>query len=66
MKEGKIIRKIKRLLWLACVPKWLHHFGPKKFEFWKRLYGGFLYSHTTIQQRKEVLLSMIADNLRIG
>ena len=32
----------------------------------KRLYGGFLYSHTTIQQRKEVLLRMIADNLRIG
>ena len=32
----------------------------------KRLYGGFLYSHTTIQQRKEVLLRMIADNLRLG
>jgi len=32
----------------------------------KRLYGGFLYSHKTTQQRKEVLLRMIADNLRIG
>ena len=32
----------------------------------KRLYGGYLYSHKTIQQRKEVLLRMIADNLRIG
>ena len=32
----------------------------------KRLYGGFLYSHTTVQQRKEVLLRMIADNLRLG
>lgn len=32
----------------------------------KRLYGGFLYSQQTVQQRKEVLLRMIADNLRIG
>jgi hypothetical protein len=32
----------------------------------KKLYGGFLYSQLTIQQRKEVLLRMIADNLRIG
>ena len=32
----------------------------------KRLYGGFLYSRHTLQQRKEVLLRMIADNLRLG
>ena len=32
----------------------------------KRRYGGFLYSHKTTQQRKEILLRMIADNLRIG
>ena len=29
----------------------------------KRLYGGFLYSRGAYQQRKEVLLRMIADNL---
>ena len=29
----------------------------------KRLYGGFLYSRNAYQQRKEVLLRMIADNL---
>ncbi|MFH0954671.1 MAG: transposase [Candidatus Micrarchaeota archaeon] len=32
----------------------------------KRLFGGFLYSRQTRQQRKEVLLRMIADNLNIG
>lgn len=29
----------------------------------KRLYGGFLYSRNAYQQRKEILLRMIADNL---
>lgn len=29
----------------------------------KRLYGGFLYSRGAYQQRKEILLRMIADNL---
>lgn len=32
----------------------------------KRLYGNFLYSRNTLQQRKEVLLRLIADNLKIG
>lgn len=32
----------------------------------KRLYGNFLYSRKTIQQRKEILLRLIADNLNIG
>ena len=32
----------------------------------KRLYGNFLYSKNTLQQRKEVLLRLIADNLNIG
>ncbi len=29
----------------------------------KRLYGGFLYSRNAYQQRKEILLRMIADNI---
>ena len=32
----------------------------------KRLYGGFLYSRNTTQQRKEITLRLIADNLNIG
>ena len=33
MKEVKLIKKIKRLLRRANIPQWLHHFGPKKYEF---------------------------------
>jgi len=34
-KEAKIIRKVKRLLRQAGVPRWLHQFGPKKYEFYQ-------------------------------
>jgi len=33
--EARIILKIKRLLRQAKCPRWLHHFGPKKYEFWQ-------------------------------
>jgi len=32
-KEGKLYRKIKRFLRMIGCPRWLHHFGPKKFKF---------------------------------
>jgi len=32
----------------------------------KQYYGGYLYSRKTVQQRKEILLRLIADNLNIG
>ena len=38
MKEGRIIRKIKRLLKRAGMRPYLHRFGPKKFEFWKHFF----------------------------
>jgi len=35
MKEKeKLINKVKRLVKRAGFPRWLHHFGPKKYEFW--------------------------------
>lgn len=34
-KEAKLINKVKRLLKRLGCPRWLHHFGPKKYEFWK-------------------------------
>ena len=37
MKEVKLIKKIKRLLRRANIPKWLHHFGPKTYEFWQHM-----------------------------
>jgi len=35
LKESKLVKKIKRLLKQAGLPRWLHRFGPKKFEFWQ-------------------------------
>lgn len=34
-KENKLVKKIMRLLRRANIPRWLHHFGPKKYEFWQ-------------------------------
>ena len=36
MKEKeKTVNKVKRLIRKAGLPRWLHHFGPKKYEFWQ-------------------------------
>lgn len=34
-KEVKLINKSKRLIRRAGCPRWLHHYGPKKYEFWQ-------------------------------
>ena len=34
-KEVKLINKSKRLIKRAGCPRWLHHYGPKKYEFWQ-------------------------------
>ena len=34
-KEIKLVNKVKRLIRKAAIPRWLHHFGPKKYEFWQ-------------------------------
>jgi hypothetical protein len=36
-KEIKLINKVKRLLRRLGFPRWLHHFGPKKYEFREHL-----------------------------
>ena len=33
-KQARLIHKVKRLLRKAGLPRFLHHFGPKKYEFW--------------------------------
>lgn len=38
-KEEKLINKVKRLLRKAGLPRWLHRFGPKKFQFWQHALG---------------------------
>jgi len=32
-KEDKLVKKVKRLLKRLGCPRWLHHFGPKIYEF---------------------------------
>ena len=34
-KKTKLVNKVKRLLKRLGCPRWLHHFGPKKYEFWQ-------------------------------
>lgn len=34
-KEKRLVNKVKRLVRKAGLPRWLHHFGPKKYEFWQ-------------------------------
>ena len=34
-KKNKLINKVKHLIRKAGLPRWLHHFGPKKYEFWQ-------------------------------
>ena len=34
-KEVKLVKKVKRLLRRLGCPRWLHHFGPKTYEFYE-------------------------------
>jgi hypothetical protein len=36
-KENKLVKKIKRLLRRLGCPRWLHHYGPKTYEFLEHL-----------------------------
>lgn len=38
-KEERLVNKIKRLLRRIGCPRWLHHFGPKKFSCWQLFLG---------------------------
>lgn len=38
-KEERLNRKIYRLLQRAGIPRWIHHFGPKKFQTWMLCLG---------------------------
>lgn len=36
-KEVKLVKKVKRLLRRLGCPRWLHHFGPKTYEFYEHI-----------------------------
>jgi len=35
VKQNKLVNKVKRLIRKAGLPRWLHRYGPKKYEFWQ-------------------------------
>ena len=34
-KENKLVNKVKGLIRKSGLPRWLHRYGPKKYEFWQ-------------------------------
>lgn len=38
-KEIRLVNKVKRLLRRLGCPRWLHHYGPKKYEFFQHLFA---------------------------
>lgn len=52
MKQCKIIRKIKRLLRQARMPRWLHRFGPKKYELWQHMLALFIKQECRLSYRR--------------
>ena len=56
MKEAKLIKKIKRLLRRANIPRWLHHFGPKKYEFYQHVFALWIRQACKLSYRRAVQL----------
>lgn len=55
-KENKLINKIKRLIRRLGCPRWLHHFGPKKYEFLEHLTALLVRAFCRLSYRRIVQL----------
>ena len=63
-KEVKLINKIKRLLKRLRCPRWLHHFGPKTYEFWEHIMALLLKECFKLSFRRvSKLLRMLGINV---
>ncbi len=59
-KEVKLINKVKRLLRRLGCPRWLHHFGPKTYEFYQHVIALFLKETFRLSFRRvSKLLNML-------
>lgn len=56
VKEAKLIKKIKGLLKRANMPRWLHHFGPKKYDFLQHVLALFIRQACKLSYRRVVSL----------
>ena len=54
-KKNKLINKVKRLLKRIGCPRWLHHFGPKKYLSWKLVLGLFIKEVFRLSYRRAIL-----------
>ena len=63
-KEDKLINKIKRLLKRTNCPRWLHHFGQKKYEFYQHIIALLLKECFKLSfRRASKLLQMLGINV---
>jgi hypothetical protein len=51
-KETKLVNKIKRLLRRLGCPRWLHHYGPKTYEFFDHLLALILRAFCRLSYRR--------------
>lgn len=63
-KEEKLVNKVKRLLKRLRCPRWLHHFGPKTYEFWEHVMALLLKECFKLSFRRvSKLLRMLEINV---
>lgn len=55
-KKIKVFKKVKHLLKLLNAPRWLHHFGPKKYEFYEHLVVLLIRNYCQLSYRRIVKL----------
>lgn len=55
-KRDKLVNKVKHLLKRANAPRWLHHKGPKFYEFWQHAFALFVKEHCQLSYRRTVAL----------
>src|SRR3989344_1216206 len=53
-KETKLVKKVKRLIRRLGCPRWLHHYGPKKYEFLHHLTALLVKSNFRLSYRRVV------------
>lgn len=56
VKEAKLVKKAKRLLRRAGLPRWLHRFGPKKYELWEHAQALLVKTFCSLSYRRIVEL----------
>ena len=55
-KETKLIKKVKHFVKRLGMPRWLHHFGPKKYEFLDHLTALLIKAGGCLSYRRVVQL----------